>query len=102
MLFFFQATFLPSLYEENFLWKSLLIAVVAVGSLSQTVQCKWSLCLLIKRVEPPAAVPPVHPAAVPAALDGDQVRRPHHEAGPVLQVRLNSYVPRPCSARRAI
>uniref|UniRef100_A0A673CFU4 Cholesterol transporter ABCA5 n=1 Tax=Sphaeramia orbicularis TaxID=375764 RepID=A0A673CFU4_9TELE len=36
-----KATFLPSLYEENFLWKNLLIAVVA-----PYLQCILLLCLL--------------------------------------------------------
>lgn len=64
-----QATFLPSLYEEDFLWKNLVIAVLAV--------CISSPCSRWSRSAGPgrnlhaclcSAVPPVHPAALPASV----------------------------------
>lgn len=86
---FLQAPFLPSAYEGNFLWNNLLVAVVAVRIFSN--HFLWShtgssclfTCVCVCAC---AAVPPVHPAAVPAPLAGDLLRREDDEEGPVVQV----------------
>lgn len=88
---------MTSHYEENFLWKNLLISVVAVrlrfhcfhlffsiyssGTESQAETLMCALCLR-------SALPPLHPAALPAALAGDPARRKNHEERSVLQVTV--------------
>ena len=47
MFLCFQATFLPSLYEENFLWKNLLIAVVAVCILFKNMFTEYTAAVCV-------------------------------------------------------
>lgn len=87
-----QATFLPTVYEENFLWKNLLISVLAVCIIFHNVgeKCdkQMSELYLTVTVCLCSALSPVHRSAFPASLAGDPFWRKDDEKWSALQVMI--------------
>lgn len=77
----FQAAFLRPLHE-HFLWKNLLISVIAVSFLnfnSAYIFLNMNVLVTLKVLMVFAALFPVHFAAFSAAMDGDQLWRANYK-----------------------
>lgn len=87
-----QATFLPTVYEENFLWKNLLISVLAVciifHNMGEKCDKQMSELYLTVTVCLCSALSPVHRSAFPASLAGDPFWRKDDEKWSALQVMI--------------
>lgn len=81
-------SFHPSLYDESFFWKNLLIAVISVRTCQHCRRTEAvGVCVVCSNcVFVCEALSPVHPAAVRASLAGDALRRQDNEKRSAVQV----------------